>query len=134
MTDTNITPQDNATPASNRFVPQVMRQVALNVNADTGAVQLKQDVKSAVVVADAACTCWVSYYDGTNDYLDSQTPTTATEAAATADDRLFTLAANTPFTIAQEREFNRVHLKTTGDHTLYIYPGNGIANGLPDIE
>ncbi len=134
MTDTNITPQDNATPAVNRTVPNVMRQVALSVNNDTAAVQLKQDIKTAVVVADHASTCWVSYYDGTNDYLDSMTATTATEAAATADDRLFTLAANVPFTIAQEREFNRVHFKTSGNHTLLIYPGYGLPNGLPDIE
>jgi hypothetical protein len=134
MTDTSITPQDNATPAVKRTVPNVMRQVELNVNNNTAAVQLKQDIKTAVVVADHASTCWVSYYDGANDQLDSLTPTEATEVNALADNRIFTLSANVPFTIAQEREFNRVHFKTSGNHKLLIYPGYGLPNGLPDIE
>ncbi len=131
MTDTTLTETDNSVPAADRFVPQVMREHTLTVNGDIDYEQLKHDVKSAVVLANAAATCWVSYYDGTNDYLDSQTPIAVSEASALADDRVFTLTANVPFTIAQEREFNRVHLKTTGNHTLKIYPGNGIDPELP---
>lgn len=121
-------------PANTLFVPQVFRQLILNVNNDTGTIQLKQDVKSVVVVADHDSSCWVSYYDGTNDYLDAETPIVATEANAAADDRIATLDANEPFTIPQERLFNRVHFKTTGDHTLKIYPGNGRPNSHPPIE
>jgi succinylarginine dihydrolase len=130
MSDTTLTQSDNSVPAADRFVPQVLRQLSLAANNNTVTKQLKHDVKSAVVVADHASTCWVSYYDGTNDRLDSQTATTPTEANALADDRVFTLSANEPFTIAQEREFNRVHFKSSGSHTLKIYPGNGAPNGL----
>lgn len=133
MTNTNLTPSDNATPALARLAPQVMQQYSVNVNTEEKAVQLYTDVKSATLLADADCTVYLSYFNGANDYLDSQTPTAATEANATAAKRLFNLAADTPFTVLQEREFNRVHLITTGDHTLLIYPGYGQANGQPDI-
>jgi hypothetical protein len=134
MTDTNLTPQDNSIPALARLAPQVMTQYTLAVDTDEAAVQLYTDVKSATLLADGACTVYLSYFDGDNDYLDSQTATAATEASATAAKRLFNLESGTPFTVLQEREFNRVHLITTGNHSLLIYPGYGQANGLPDIE
>ena len=134
MADTNLTPQDNSIPALSRLAPQVMTQYTISVNNDEEAVQLYTDVKSATLLADGACTVYLSYFDGTNDYLDSQTATAATEASATAAKRLFNLEAGVPFTVLQEREFNRVHLITTGNHSLLIYPGYGQANGLPDIE
>ena len=130
----NLTPGDNYLSAASRATPRVSRQFSVELTDDTpDFVQFGEDVKSAVIEADGEdLEFWPSYFDGTNDYLDSETPTEATYANAAADFRVKRCKDGRTFTEAQEAEFNRIHFviqDDAGTATGYAFPGGGKNNG-----
>jgi len=131
---TNLTERDNSRPAAERTVPTVSQEFTISLSGATpGSVQLPNDVKSAVIVADgAAIQIWPSYNDGSTDVLAGLTTTSTAAAAATAK-TIKNVADGSSFQEAQEQEFNKINAVITagsGSATVYIYPGYGESNGL----
>jgi hypothetical protein len=127
----NISPGDNHIKSEDRLIPDVFREITVTLtDDDPGHEDLPEDVKSVTLLSDVDCKAWVSYYNGNDDldYLDDGTPIVATQVNAAADGRVVTLKEGQPFTIAQQKEFNRVHgivADGSGTKTILCYPGRG---------
>ena len=135
----NLTTEDNAQLAQERTVPYVSREVKISLSGATeGSVQLPEDIKSAVIVADGASVqFWPSYNDGDTDVLAgvkvNGEPVLSTKANAITHHTIKNVKDGSTFQEAQQLEFNKINAAITagtGAATVYIYPGMGEPNNV----
>lgn len=123
---TNQTPADNHRDATNRTVPQEMKEYGISLSGSTAGETSKfdTDVKTAVIVSDEPIYFNVSYDDGSTESPDDL-------VTANSDARVLYHAGNNgSFNVLQNTEFNKVHAKIvsgSGSATVRVYPGGGIA-------
>lgn len=130
----NLTTGDNAQLAQERTVPYVSTERTISLSGATeGSIQLPEDIKSAVIVADgAAIQFWPSYNDGTTDNL-AGLDVANTKANATSNFTLKNVKDGSTFQEAQQEEFNKINAVITagtGTATVYIYPSMGAKNNV----
>lgn len=135
----NLTTEDNAQTAQERTVPYVSTERTIALSGSTeGSVQLPEDIKSAVVVADgAAIQFWPSYNDGTTDVLAgvkvNGEPVLSTKANAITHHTIKNVKDGSTFQEAQQLEFNKINAVITagsGTATAYVYPSMGEPNNV----
>jgi hypothetical protein len=121
---TNQTTTDNNRSASDRTIPQELRQYQISISG-TDIEQSDQfaDVKSATIISDEPINFNLSYDDGgTDNPGDLLTIGTDTRI-------LYHPGGNAAMFVAQETEFNSIHAEITagsGSATVRIMPGGGI--------
>ena len=140
-TPESTTTRDNNRSASSRTVPNAAREFTLNPNVSTVSVVLPEDVKTAVIyVTGADVEYWPSFTDGVNDHLagitvdnsiqssPSESNITNSYANADAEKTVKNIPDGFTYEEAQEREFNKINVKSAGSATVRVYPGYGFKN------